>query len=191
MAASSCERDPPNVQERSNIRKCVSSQLKHHHASPPEPWDWPDVARFCERQARRWLGPGGDAEDAAQEAVMRAWRMRHQCATPSAPWGWLARISQREAMRVAARRRESLLDDEAVTDAAEHTPDLLERLSVQAAVADLTSLDRMLIALRYEHDQTYERIAELAGLPVGTVKVRLHRARLRLRDVLAQDSVRH
>ena len=103
---------------------------------------------------------------------MRAWRMRRQCATPSAPWGWLARISQREAMRVAARRRESPLADELVVDAPAQTPDLLERLTVRAAVANLASLDRTLIALRFEHDQTYDRIAELVGFPVGTVKVR-------------------
>ena len=121
---------------------------------------------------------------------MRAWRMRRQCATPAAPWGWLARISQREAMRVAARRREPALADELGDAPPAQTPDLLERLAVRAAVADLTSLDRMLIALRYEHDQTYARIAELVGLPEGTVKVRLHRARLRLRAVLADESIR-
>ena len=100
----------------------------------------------------------------------------------------MGRISQREAMRVVARRRESSLADELVADAPAQMPDLLERLTVRAAVANLASLDRMLIALRYEHDQTYDRIAELVGLPVGTVTVRLHPARLRLRgDVLAED----
>jgi RNA polymerase sigma-70 factor (ECF subfamily) len=111
--------------------------------------------------------------------------MRHQCATPEEPWGWLARISQREAMRLAARRREAALPDELAGDATALESDPLERLAVQAAVAHLAPLDRRLIELRYEHDQTYERIAELTSLPEGTVKVRLHRARHRLRDVLA------
>jgi RNA polymerase sigma-70 factor (ECF subfamily) len=143
------------------------------------------VALFCERQTRRWLGPGEDSRDAAQEAAIRAWRMRHQCTTPAEPWGWLARISQREAMRLAARRHEAALPDELAVDATALDSDPLERLAVQAAVAHLAPLDRRLIALRYEHDQTYERIAELMSLPEGTVKVRLHRARHRLRDVLA------
>jgi RNA polymerase sigma factor (sigma-70 family) len=52
---------------------------------------------------------------------------------------------------------------------------------------DLPELDRKLIALRYERDQTYERIAARLAMPEGTVKVRLHRARRQLRQVLDDD----
>jgi RNA polymerase sigma-70 factor, ECF subfamily len=111
--------------------------------------------------------------------------MRHQCATPDAPWGWLARICQREAARLAARRRDVPLADHDAPEQPQLDHDPVEQLAVRTAVADLEALDRAMLRLRYRDDQTCARIGELLGLPEGTVKVRLHRARNRLRDVLA------
>lgn len=110
--------------------------------------------------------------------------MRHQCSQPRSPWPWLARICQREALRLADRRRDLLLAEPA-EPAGTDEPDRAEQLTVRSAVAELSALDQRLIWLRYADDQTYERIADALGLPEGTVKVRLHRARRRLRDVLS------
>jgi RNA polymerase sigma-70 factor, ECF subfamily len=150
-------------------------------------WDWSAVSRFCHRQAARWAPSGTDPQDVAQEAVMRAWRMRHQCQDPACPWPWLARICRREAARVAARRRPTPLADgyDPPVPSAEETT--VERLAVGAAVARLSGLDRALIELRYGGDQTHSGIAAALAMPVGTVKVRLHRARRQLREVLADD----
>lgn len=124
--------------------------------------------------------------------MLRAWRMRHQCRTPGRPWAWLARIVQREAARHAGRRRElSVEDPEALLPAAPAGDDeAVDRLTAQGAVSGLDDLDRRLIALRYRDDQTTARIAKLVGMPEGTVKVRLHRARKRLRAELEDDDPR-
>jgi RNA polymerase sigma-70 factor (ECF subfamily) len=145
------------------------------------------VSRFCHRQATRWAPAGTDPQDVAQEAVLRAWRMRHQCQDPSSPWGWLTRICQREAARIAARRRPSPLGDAYEPASSSPEDETLERLAVGSAIAGLAGLDRKLIALRYGDDQTYERIADVLAMPEGTVKVRLHRARRQLRRVLDDD----
>jgi RNA polymerase sigma-70 factor, ECF subfamily len=113
--------------------------------------------------------------------------MRHQCENPNRPWPWLARICQREAARIYERRRtfaEARDRDQTVPPPADEA---VERLAVGSAVATLPRIDRELIRLRYGEDQTYDQIASALEMPEGTVKVRLHRARRRLRQVLGDD----
>jgi len=165
-----------------------SSECRSNPArSPHEVWDWPAVSHFCHRHARRWSPPTVDPQDVAQEAILRAWRMRHQCQDPARPWAWLARICQREAARVAARRQAIPLAEPPDVAVPAHEDEMVDRLAVGAAVAGLPALDRVLIALRYGHDQTHSRIAAGLALPEGTVKVRLHRARRQLRPLLSDD----
>jgi RNA polymerase sigma factor (sigma-70 family) len=57
----------------------------------------------------------------------------------------------------------------------------VESADLQAALADLSDRDRELLELRYEEDLTQKMIARRLGIPEGTVKVRLHRARDKLR----------
>jgi RNA polymerase sigma-70 factor (ECF subfamily) len=59
--------------------------------------------------------------------------------------------------------------------------DTVERADVQAALRRLSRRDRELLALRYGEDLTQAAIAVRLGIPEGTVKVRLHRARDKLR----------
>jgi RNA polymerase sigma-70 factor (ECF subfamily) len=58
------------------------------------------------------------------------------------------------------------------------------RLSVEQALARLGDGDRDLLRLRYAEDLSQGEVARRLGVPEGTVKVRLHRARHRLRDLL-------
>lgn len=57
----------------------------------------------------------------------------------------------------------------------------VELADLQEALADLSDRDRELLELRYEEDLTQKMIALRLGIPEGTVKVRLHRARDKLR----------
>jgi RNA polymerase sigma-70 factor (ECF subfamily) len=125
-----------------------------------------------------------DAQDAAQEALVRAWRARARCASPD-PWPWMSRIARNEALRIVARRRPELpLDaaDHAATDPALERTE--ERVDVARAMAVLAPADRLLLGLRYADDRTQLSIAQELGVPEGTVKVRLHRVRSRLRRAL-------
>jgi len=114
--------------------------------------------------------------------------MRHQCNDPARPWPWLSRICQREGARLAARRRTAPMPpgyDPSEPSGADET---VERLAVTAAVAELAPIDRELISRRYGDDQTTRWIARALSMPEGTVKVRLHRARRRLEQVLGDDA---
>jgi RNA polymerase sigma-70 factor, ECF subfamily len=119
---------------------------------------------------------------------MRAWRMRHQCQDPGRPWAWLSRICQREAARLAARRRTAALPEGYEPAAPSGADETVQRLAVTAAVAELAPIDRELISRRYGEDQTTRLIAGALSMPEGTVKVRLHRARRQLEQVLADEA---
>jgi RNA polymerase sigma-70 factor (ECF subfamily) len=148
-------------------------------------WDWAAIHRWCLSVARRYAAPD-DSEDIAQEALVRAFRSRDRCATPERPWAWLSVITQREATRAHERRRLIGLGGEPEELGA---PDprleaLPEQDLVRRAVAGLDARDRAIVLLHYEHDMTVAAIARTIGVPVGTVKVKLHRIRGKLRGHL-------
>jgi RNA polymerase sigma-70 factor (ECF subfamily) len=152
--------------------------MRTHHT-----WDWNDVHRLALGETRRVLGAGQDAEDAAQDAAIRAWRRRATC--HGAPAAWVRTIAHNEALRVAGRRRDEVpLDDEAAPLACEAhgTGDAHD---VRVAIRALEASDRLLLLLRYWGDLTQPEVARATSLPEGTVKVRLHRARERLRMALS------
>lgn len=156
-------------------------------------WDWDDLRRRSRAEALRVLGDPFVADEATQEAMTRAWRQRHACRTPGAPGPWIARIARNEALRLRACEKkqtelaaragaEPRYDGGAPDDA------LVARLSVQEALAALTLEERQLIDLRYRDDLAQPTIARILGVPEGTVKVRLHRLRQRLRKVITEES---
>ncbi|MCL6630545.1 MAG: sigma-70 family RNA polymerase sigma factor, partial [Armatimonadetes bacterium] len=59
------------------------------------------------------------------------------------------------------------------------------RLAIERAINSLPDYQRIMILLYHTQGQSYEEIAEIVGLPIGTVKSRLNRARLALKDKLA------
>jgi RNA polymerase sigma-70 factor, ECF subfamily len=150
--------------------------MRAHHS-----WDWKRVHGLALKEARRILGPGPDAEDAAQEASIRAWRRRAACR--EAPAAWVRAIARNEALRVAGRRRDEAPIDVA-GDVPGESPGGADRYDVRAAVGALDPSDQLLLLLRYWADLTQPEVARATSLPEGTVKVRLHRARRRLRLAL-------
>jgi RNA polymerase sigma-70 factor (ECF subfamily) len=106
----------------------------------------------------------------------------------------MRQIARNEALRLLDRRKlrseRELLDDETIlsTLADDRTEqqreDLLRRLQVGEVVGRLSVDDRRLLALRYAEDLSQPQVARMLGIPEGTVKVRLHRLRGRLRKDL-------
>ena len=164
-------------------------------ASPdPGLWEWAPARQRCLREARRILGNRDDAEEAVQEAFIRAWRKRAACRTPGAPLPWLLQITRNESMRLAARRsrRQASEIPEAEPEAAPSGPaadaeldQTLTSVATEQALSTLGEEERRLLRLRYEEDMTQGQVAAALGVPEGTVKVRLHRVRARLRGVAA------
>ncbi len=154
----------------------------------------------------RWLvRDPSDAEDLVQEAYLRAFR-GYAAFRGGDGLAWLLAIVRNACMshlRRAARTRGKVVPlrpawpdrdaDEAVepADPAAPVEDMLERDAERARVRDalwrLPEPLREVIVLREFEDLPYARIAEVTGLPVGTVMSRLSRARARLRELLAAE----
>lgn len=146
-------------------------------------WEWDEIRRTCVRIAWRWANNLAEAEDIAQDAVLRAWDKKHTLRDPKARRQWLRVIVRNEAYRQFGKPRPAPVsmqdydpgaDDERVTAT-------VERADLQQAIDRLNDRDRMLVRLRYHEDLTQEAIARRLGIPDGTVKVRLHRVRAKLR----------
>ena len=140
---------------------------------------------FCFSQALRVVACHDAAEDAAQEAIVRAWRHRSSCRQPDQPFGWLRSIARNEAVRVACRRPNEVLVDEPLASPDGHPTDeeaLENRLLFSGILGTLSQADQELARLRYYEDLTCAKLAEHFGLSEATVKVRLHRLRGRLRQ---------
>lgn len=131
-----------------------------------------------------------EIEDAAQEALLRVWRSAPTPQELERPVAWLRRIARNEALRMGARegrrRDEVTLEDtlDSLPAASGGGSALPEHLELVDLVAALSPADRKLVWLRYIEDLTQENVARRLGIPEGTVKVRLHRVRNRLRGVM-------
>jgi RNA polymerase sigma-70 factor, ECF subfamily len=147
------------------------------------------------REARRVLGSDHDAEEVAQDALLRAWRRRASQRQRGAETCWVRQIARNEALRrqaQQARRRDVYA--EVSGDLADGVPadqdvsQLAEIIDLREAIAELAPGDAELLRLRYEKDLTQPRLARMAGMPEGTVKIRLHRIRGRLRERLTGEN---
>jgi RNA polymerase sigma-70 factor (ECF subfamily) len=136
--------------------------------------------------------PRVDAEEAVQEALIRAWLRRDACRSPEAPLPWMLEITRNEARRLLGRqaRRASRELIDAITPAPDseegQLADAAVRVTLEQALGSLAEADRRVLRLRYADDLTQGEVARRLGVPEGTVKVRLHRARRRLRRLLAE-----
>ena len=149
--------------------------------------------------AYRFLGSREAAEDVTQEAFLRAYRAL--ATFRGERFGaWLLRIvanAARDELRRRGRRPQRSLD-ELRDDPDSHgfeppdtgpTPEASAlqaelRRTLEAALQQLPEDWRMVVLLSDVHGLSYHEVAEATGLPLGTVKSRLSRARGRLRDIL-------
>jgi RNA polymerase sigma-70 factor (ECF subfamily) len=149
-------------------------------------WDWTVVRRECLRVTEGVLGTSMNAEDAAQEAAVRAWRRRGACRTPERPEPWIAAIARNEALRVVKPTAAEPLDaiDEVACPA--HEDEVLVRTDMHRALDALGGIDRGLVFGRFWEDLDYRQLAGRHGVTEGTARVRLHRAVARLREALVE-----
>jgi RNA polymerase sigma-70 factor, ECF subfamily len=150
--------------------------------------------------AYRLTGHEDDARDVVQDAYLRAFKGLPRFRGDSQFSTWMYRITANCAStlltRRARNRTEVLSDDDAVIDGRpEHDPELRmgaaeERAMLAAAVAELPWRLRQVIVLRDIYDLPHRSIAAELDISEAAAKVRLHRGRRRLREVLeaADDS---
>jgi RNA polymerase sigma-70 factor (ECF subfamily) len=169
--------EPLVAEARAGSREAFSTLVARHQ-------------QVAVRTAMAALGRKEDAEDAAQDAFVLAWRKLPQFRGDSSFRTWLVAIVWRRAL--SRRRRLSLarpfrrdrFDEDAVRQLADRGPDpertalardMARRAAAQIARLSPTLRDTLLLAASGEH--SYEAIGRLLGVPIGTVKWRVSEAR--------------
>jgi len=147
----------------------------------------------------RLLLPAADVEDVLQETFLAAWRGAGSYRPQGACGGWLWGIARRQAALLLRRRGSAERATSALTvglpaggavgqpDAPDPAETALARADLEDAVAALGpagSPEREVWRLMYEQDRPVAEVAELLGVPPGTVKSRAHRVRRLLRAAL-------
>ena len=151
--------------------------------------------------ALRFTGSRADAEDLVQDVLVKLYRHHGRLAQVEDPRSWMLRVLYREflnfrrtARRWLARRRRAA---DALPDGSENAPsdaepdEVLDRQRradrLNAALQRLNLDHRVLIGLHLQDGYTLEELTRVLGVPVGTLKSRLHRARAELRDHLGAE----
>jgi RNA polymerase sigma-70 factor, ECF subfamily len=154
------------------------------------------------RTARAILKDDGAAEDALQEAYVRAYRHIAEYRGDATMATWLTRIVVNESLQVLRRtRRERVVVSidgaegaaaAEVSDAPETTPESFAMRSeirrlIERKIDELPEAYRAVFMLREVEEMTVDETAAALDLPAATVRTRLFRAKGRLREALAQE----
>ena len=185
-----------SAEEKALIERCKRGDLAAFN----------DLVRKYEKQvynfAYRLTGNYDDANDVAQDAFLRVFNAIGSFRGDASFSTWLFRITTNvfldERKRAKAHPQASLdeyleLGESSVTRQIEDpspTPEAVLEESERAqilsnAVSDLPEYQRAMITLYHGQQKSYEEIAEIMDLPIGTVKSRLNRARLALKEKLS------
>ena len=144
------------------------------------------------------VGCREQAEDVVQDAFVQAYVKLHTFQGNSAFYTWLYRIAfntaishkrrQKAEVSVEQAREQSGLEPMDTSEAPEERLEREERVGlVHRALDALNEQHRAILVLREMEGCCYETIADILELPIGTVRSRLHRARLQLRDQLKES----
>jgi RNA polymerase sigma-70 factor, ECF subfamily len=152
------------------------------------------VERYRDRYARyaaRMLGSADAAEDAVQDAFVRAYDQLAQCKDPDKFVGWFFLILRNRCFAERRRNRTSApleaADAVAAADRTDGGAELAEqRRALQLALLELTPDQREVFVLKHVEGLSYGEIAERLNTSVPSLKMRMHRAYDRLREQLRE-----
>ena len=150
------------------------------------------VGRYRDRYARyaaRMLGSADAAEDAVQDAFIRAFDQLGQCREPDNFVGWFFLILRNRCFAERRRSRDAAPLEAAGAVLAKERPDgdveqAEQRRALQRALLGLTPEQREVFVLKHVEGLSYDEIAERVGGSVPSLKMRMHRAYDRLREDL-------
>jgi RNA polymerase sigma-70 factor (ECF subfamily) len=150
------------------------------------------VARYQARLGgylRRLLGEAA-AADALQDVWLAVWRGLPGLRDPAAFPAWAFRVARDRAFRDLRRRGlPTVPADESIPAAAADDFTEEDAAGVRAALDRLPVAHRDVLLLRVVEGLSYDQIAAVVGVPVGTVRSRLHHARRLARELLQQEDV--
>jgi len=159
------------------------------------------VARYQDRlfnTVLRLVSNAEDARDAVQEAFLHAFQALHTFKGDSLFITWLYRIAENTAISMKRKQRPALRvqaggDEQNAVDPLDpsvftrpgHAIEMAEdERIVHEALAKLSAEHRAVLVMKDMEGMKYEEMAVILSVPVGTIRSRLHRARLEMRDLL-------
>ncbi|HEX9580506.1 MAG TPA: RNA polymerase sigma factor [Gemmatimonadales bacterium] len=154
------------------------------------------VARHRDRLGRyalHLLGNQADAEEALQDALVRAYRGLERCATPERFGAWLFQILVNRCRTIGgqrARREQVVMANEAALAEADvaHPADAMAwGEAIRWALDRLAPEQREAFLLKHVEDLSYEEMAEVTNVGVSALKMRVKRARDTLRHLLTEE----
>src|SRR5262245_29780646 len=164
-------------------RSAIRGLYARHHAK---------VYRFI----LRMVGNEATAEDLLAEVFFDAWRQAERFEGRSQVSTWLLAIARNKTLSAMRSRRVDQLDDsfaETIEDQADDPETALDRKHtsalVQKCLTRLSPAHREVIDLVYYHEKSMQEIAEIIGIPIGTVKTRMFCARKQLAVLLANAGI--
>ncbi|MGC1416589.1 MAG: sigma-70 family RNA polymerase sigma factor [Candidatus Acidiferrum sp.] len=185
---------PQSIVSRSAVAQDGESNLTREAAQAELRREFEERLAECGplayRVARGVLRNSADAEDVAQEALLRAYRRFERLRDRGRFRAWLVRIAFRLAidrMRSSKRRevRETLWSRSAPRPSTENLAATSEfQAHLDRAMDELPDKHRLVLLLAAMQGHSLEEVAEMLGLPVGTVKSRLFFARKQLAEKL-------
>ena len=145
-----------------------------------------------QRFAVYMLGSEEDAEEALQDAFLRAYRSLARCEEPDRFGAWLYRIlvnrCRTHGGRRGRRERTFVRDSAALLSASEEHPaeQAAWREEIEVALGRLDPVQREAFLLKHVEDLSYEEMTELTGVGISALKMRVKRACSRLRELLQE-----
>ena len=185
----------PLLSDAQLIARCVVSDDRHAFAELVRRHQ--SAVRACLRKLTS--GNAALADDLAQETFIQAWRNLKSFRQEARFSTWLYRIATNCWLMHARKRREELLGDrdaeivdeetesmpQASESAGDHAGSSMRKLDLERAMALLSEAERAAIVQCYHNDLSHEEAAFALGIPVGTVKTHVLRAKQKLKTALA------
>ncbi len=165
------------------------------------------VSRYQDRlfnSVVRLVDNAEDARDVVQEAFLHAYQSLHAFKGDSLFFTWLYRIAVNTAISMKRKQRHVLRiqpggEDKNAIDPLDpsesnrpgHAIEMAEEeRKVHDALGKLSTEHRAVLVMKDMEGMKYEEMAEVLGVPVGTIRSRLHRARLEIRELLVNAEKR-
>ena len=139
----------------------------------------------------RLTGDAASAEDIVHEVFLDVWRQADDFKARSRVSTWILAIARHKALSALRSRSEQHLDEGAansIADSADDAETITEQqdrgMIVRKCLSQLSAIHREVLDLVYYHEKSIKEVAQIVGVPAGTVKTRMFYARKRMENLL-------